>query len=63
MKIPKELRMAIDSNEDYFKNGIETLRSRQENLENSFAELKAEVKTWNRRMNNAGEWISNVKME
>ena len=38
MKIQKELSTAINSNADYFKKELETLRKNQQKLENSFAE-------------------------
>ena len=37
------------------KNELETVRRSQEKLENSFAEMKAELKALNSRMNNAEE--------
>ena len=42
MKILKELRMAINSNADYFKKELETIRRSLEKLEKSFEERKAE---------------------
>ena len=33
----------------------------QEKIENSFAEMKAELKALNSRKNNAEEWISNLE--
>ena len=44
MKILKELRMDINSNTDYFKKQLETMRRRQKKLENSFAETKVDLK-------------------
>ena len=55
MKILKELRKAIDRNAEYYKKELENIRRSQENLENSFAETKSELKAMNRRMNNAEE--------
>ena len=40
------------------KKEIETIRRSQEELENSFADTKAELKAMNRRMNNAEERLS-----
>ena len=57
MKILKELRIDINSNMDYFKKEIETIQRNQEKLENSFVEMKAELKALNSRMNNAEEQI------
>ena len=42
MKTLKELRMDINSNTDYFRKELETIRRSQEKLENSFAEVQAE---------------------
>ena len=61
MKILKELRKAIDRNADYCKKGLETIRRSQEQLENSFAKIKAELKAMNSRTNNAEERISDVE--
>ena len=52
MQIPKELRMDINSNADYFKEELETIWRSQEKLVNSFAEKKAELKALKNRMNN-----------
>ena len=55
MKILKELRTDINSNADYFKKELETIRRSQEKLGTSFSEVKAESKSLNSRMNNAEE--------
>ena len=55
MKILKELRKVINRNADYCKKELETIRRSQEKLETSFAEMKAELKAMNSRMNNAEE--------
>ena len=55
MKILNELIMGVNSNADHFKKELETIRKSQEKLENSFAEMKSELKALNSRMNNAGE--------
>ena len=55
MKILEELRMNINSNTDYLKSELETIKRSPEKLENSFAETKAELKALNSRMNNAEE--------
>ena len=53
--------MGVNSNADHFKKELETIRKSQEKLENSFAEMKSELKALNSRMNNAGEWISDLE--
>ena len=55
MKILKELKRSIHSNIGYCKKRLETRRRSQENIENSFAEMKAELKAMNCRINNAEE--------
>ena len=54
-------RKAIDRNTDYCKKELETIRSSQEKLENSFAETKDELKAMNSRMDNAEEWVSDLE--
>ena len=51
----KELRVDMNSNADYFRKELENIRRSQEILENSFAEMKAELKALNSRKNNAEE--------
>ena len=53
MKILKELKTDISSNANHFRKELENLRRCKEKLENSFVEAKAELKTFNSRMNNA----------
>ena len=53
--------MTIDRNADYYKKELETIKRNQEKLENSFAEMKTELKTMNSRMKNAEEWINDLK--
>ena len=60
MKILKKLRKTMDRNLDYCKKELETTRS-QEKLENLFAEMKAELKAINSRMNNAEERMSDLE--
>ena len=55
MKIPRELRKAIERNAEYCKKELETIKRNPKKLENSFAETKAELKAMNSRMNNAEE--------
>ena len=60
MKVLKELRKAIERNEDYCKKELETRRI-QEKLENSFEEMKAELKAMNIQMDNAEERINGLE--
>ena len=55
VKILKELRMDINSDADYLGKELENIRRSQEKLENSFAEMQAELKALKSRMNNAKE--------
>ena len=55
INILKELRKDIDSNADCCKEELETIKRSQENLENSFAKMKAEPKAMKSQMNNAEE--------
>ena len=43
MKIPKEFKKA-DRNADYYKKELETTKRSQEKLDNSFAEMKVELR-------------------
>ena len=61
MKILKEVRKAIDRNADYQEKELENINRRQEKLENSFAETKAELKSTNSKLNNAEEQISDME--
>ena len=56
----KELRADMNSNEDSFRKEPKNMRS-QEKLENSFAEMQAELKALKSRMNNAEEQISDLE--
>ena len=47
--------MAIYSNAYYCKTELSTVRRHQEKSENSFAEMKAELKAMHSRMNNSEE--------
>ena len=49
----KELRVDMNSNADYLRKELETIRRSQEKVENSFAETQAELKASKRRMDNA----------
>ena len=59
----KELRADINSNADYFRKELENIRRNQGKLENSFAETQTELKALKSGMNNAEEWISDLKIE
>ena len=61
MKILKELRKAIYRNPDYCKKTLQTMRRSQEKLQNSFAEMKAELKAMNSRMKNSKEGVSELE--
>ena len=50
MKILKELEMDFNSNRDYFKMKLETIRRSQEKLENSFVNIKAKLKAFYTKM-------------
>ena len=52
MKILKKLRRVINWNSDYGKKELETIKRSQEKLENSFAEMKPELKATNSRLHN-----------
>ena len=58
-KILKELKEDMNSNADSFRKELENIRRSQEQLENSFAEIP--IKAIKTRMNNTGEWISDVE--
>ena len=55
VKILKELREDMNSNEYSFRKELENTRRSQEKLENSFAEIQTELKALKARMNNAEE--------
>ena len=61
MKIVKELRKVFNRNADYCKKELETIRRRQEKLENSFAEEKSKLNATNSKINNAEERISDLQ--
>ena len=56
-----ELRVDMNSNADYFRKELENIKRTQEKLENSFAEMQAELKTLKNTMNNAEEQISDLE--
>ena len=51
----KKLRVDRNSNADYFRKELENIRKSQEKLENSFAEMQAELKALKNRIDNAEE--------
>ena len=53
LKILKELREDINSNADSFRKELENIRRSKEKVENSFAEIRTELKAIKNRMNNA----------
>ena len=55
MKILKELRMDINSNADYCKKELKTIRRSQEKNKKFIFKMKAELKAMNSRMNNTEE--------
>ena len=57
----RELRKAINRNANYYKKELGTILRRQEELENSFAKMKAELKVMNTRINNTKEGISDLE--
>ena len=60
IKILKELRKAINRNADHCNKELETIKMSQLKLENPFAEMKAEQKAINSKLDNAEEWISDL---
>ena len=60
MKILKELRKAINTNAEYFKKELKNIERNQEILTNWFAEIKAELKAMNSRMDNTEERINGL---
>ena len=57
----KEFRADMNSNTDCFRRELENTRRSQKILENSFAEMQAEVKALKSIMNNAEEQISDLE--
>ena len=55
MKILKEIREDMNSNADSLRNKVDNIRKSQEKLENSFAEIRMELKAIKIRMNKAEE--------
>ena len=55
IKILKELRKAINRNADHCNKELETIKKSQLKLENPFAEMKAEQKAINSKLDNAEE--------
>ena len=61
MKDMKELRADMNTNADYFRKELENTKRSQEKLENSCAEMQAELNALKSRMNNAEERISDLE--
>ena len=59
----KELRADMNSNAAYFRKEIENIRWNQEKLENSFEEMKAELKALKKGKNNAEKKLVTWKRE
>ena len=57
----EKLRAAMKSNEYYFRKEMESGRTSQEKLENSFRVMQDELKALKSRMNKAEEWISDME--
>lgn len=57
-KTLKELKNPIDRNAYYYIKELKAINTNLEKLEISFAEMKAEQKALNSRMNNEGERVS-----
>ena len=55
VKILKELREDMNSNADSLRKELENIRRSQEKLENSFAEMQAELKALKSKMDNVEE--------
>ena len=55
MKILKELRKAINRSADHCNKELETIKRSQEKLENSLAEMKANLEAISSKPNNAEE--------
>ena len=55
VKILKELREDMNSNADNLREELENIRRSPKKLENSFAEIQAELRAVKTRMNNAEE--------
>ena len=51
----KELRKAINGNAEYCQKELETIKRNKEKLENSFSEMRIELKAMNGRKNNVEE--------
>ena len=52
----------MNSNLEYFRKALESIRRSQEKLENLFAELQAELKALKSKINNAEEWRSELEV-
>ena len=61
LKIQKEITVDMNSKAVYFRKKLEIIRWNQDKIENSFAEIQAELKTMKSRMNKAEEWINDLE--
>ena len=61
VKILKELIEDMNSNADTLRKELENIRRSQEKWENSFAEIKTELRAVKTRMNNGEKWSSDVE--
>ena len=58
----KELRADMNTNADYFRKELENIQRSQEKLENSSAEMQAELKALKKsRMHNAEDGITDLE--
>ena len=55
VKILKELREGMSSNADSLRKELENIRSSQDKLENTFADVQTELKAIKTKMNDAQE--------
>ena len=57
----KESGKTTNKNADLYNKKLKTTKRDQLKLENSFAEIKSELKTTNSKLDKAEEWISALK--
>lgn len=55
------LRKAVGRNVDRCNKKLGTIKRSQSELENTTAKIKTKLKTTNRKLNNAEEWISDLE--
>ena len=61
MKILEALRKAINRNTDYCKKITKNYKEESRKIANSFADMKAELKVMNIRLNNAEDYMSGLE--